>query len=166
MELSRRTVMKGAGYAGAAAIGAKGLHEAGSEVVDMLNGECDTMTDTITLGPGDAVHYRHDDQTYYLEHIDDDAIVEADARFGPVNGPKETVHVDYHEQVEIGGGYATVVDRTIPFYIHVNLGDIVTGGDVVEPRGFLGIKLDNLKASYDKPVCVIERGEADEMGVS
>lgn len=165
MGQSRRSVLKGAGYAGGAALGAKGLHEIGGKVIDILNGECETQTDTITLGPGDAARYRQDGQTYYLEHRDTPQ-ARTEARFGPVDGSIETIDISYAEEIEEVGAELTRENRPISLYVHVNLGDAVTGGDVVEPRGFYGVSLHNIKASYDDPVCVIERGEASEMNNS
>lgn len=162
MDYRRRELLKVAAYAAGAGIGLKGLHETGSEVYDLLNGECDKMTDSITLGPGDAAVYRHDDQTYYLEHKDTNFGVEA--RFGPLSSEKESITVSPYEARDAEAAVLTEKDRLIPFYVHVNLGDIITGGDVVEPRGFLGLALEDIQATFDEPVCVIERGEASELG--
>ncbi|MFB6294584.1 MAG: hypothetical protein ABEI97_02390 [Candidatus Nanohaloarchaea archaeon] len=161
MDPRRRDALKLGGYTAAAAIGAKSLHEAGSEVVDILNGKCDTTTDTITLGPGDAVRYRQDGQTYYLAHTTDG--LTSEARFGPVDGENETIRIGYNDTEQLNGPQLSHESRTIPLYVHVNLGDILTGGDVVEPRGFLGISPDTVNVEYDEPVCVIERGETTEL---
>ncbi|MDY6768893.1 MAG: hypothetical protein SVW02_02180 [Candidatus Nanohaloarchaea archaeon] len=161
MDPRRREALKLTGYAGGALIGIKGLSEAGSEIRDLLNGECDNKTDSISLGPGDAVVYRQGNQTYYLEHSDE--TVTTEARFGPINAEKETVELGYNDQEKVNGGQLRQGDRDIPLYVHINIGDVITGGDVVEPRGVLGISPNTVRAEYPKDVCVIEHGEASEM---
>lgn len=160
MNPKRREVLKGIGYAAGLTTGAKAAQEAGNEIIDILNGECDSQASTVTLGPGDALHYRQNGQEYYLEHVDQGMQVEA--RIGPVDQDKKTVEVDYSDQTEVEGAQLTRETRSLPD-IHVNLGDIITGGDVIEPRGPYGLAPSNIQASYDNPICIIERGEASEM---
>ncbi|MDY6769886.1 MAG: hypothetical protein SVU88_02835, partial [Candidatus Nanohaloarchaea archaeon] len=138
MNPRRRDVLKTAGVFGGLVIGGKGVQEGGREIRDVLNGRCDTHTDELRLGPGDAAVYRQDNQSYYLEHIDKSPGdgINTEVRFGPVGTEKKTITLGYDEQPETPGitGFSEEsADTSLDF--HVNLGDAATGGDVVEPRG-------------------------------
>lgn len=165
--MNRRTALRGIGAGAGIVAGGAGLYEAGEWAADQLGRKCD-WTDTVTMREEDAVIYKtgNDMPLLYVEYsVDREEGMEPHVYHGPLGGLVESV--DLAQEGEQLTGEHGDVEFELPSqgdipYVHVDPGDVVTGGDVVEPRA---MSSRQLTVSFPEEVCVRERGESDEYDV-